>query len=625
MRIKRARIQNFRCLEDVDIAFDSVTTFIGPNGVGKSTVLRALDWFFNGGELTEEDVLHGASRPKIMVEVEFDRLSETDRNLLGKYAPQQSDTVTIWRTWEDFEQKITGKALAYFPFEEVRALEGASLKRKRYHELRSERPDLGLPSAASAQAAEEAMTSWERGHPEELQDAEVSDNHFFGFTGQGLLSDLFDYVLVAADLRAGEEAQDGRSSLLARIVALSIDRSSADEELMELAQKHHEDQKAAHHRHFKSRLDQISKDLTEAVRAFAAGRSIKVSTFHADPKPPKVQFSVGVVDNEITTRMELQGHGFQRAVLIAALKHLAEHGAASSGICLAIEEPELYQHPIQAGVFASVLRKLAQGEDQRIQVTYATHSPMFVEPHHFSQIRRVSRGAIPGSARRSVAISHATEESIIRRLHGFIKEESVKKQMSGVCLNRLPEALFANAAVLVEGTTDRAVLEGCAEHDDQPLALDGIAVADVGGKSNLLLPHAILTLLGIPCYVVFDGDGDCVPDQASGHARENRTMFRYLERPEEEWPTTNVSQSHAVFAVTLEHELETMWPAWGNRCAELVNSGAGFPQKNASTYHHAAMTVQDEVPETLTKILTAVRAMCGEATASSPPIELTVE
>ncbi|MFC5055402.1 AAA family ATPase [Saccharothrix xinjiangensis] len=43
MRIARVRIRNFRCLEDVEVRFDEVTTLIGPNGVGKSTVLRALD------------------------------------------------------------------------------------------------------------------------------------------------------------------------------------------------------------------------------------------------------------------------------------------------------------------------------------------------------------------------------------------------------------------------------------------------------------------------------------------------------------------------------------------------------------------------------------------------------
>mgnify|MGYP001852024463 CR=1 FL=1 len=48
MKIHSVRIKNFRTLTDINIPFDSVTTFIGPNGAGKSSVLRALDWFFNG-------------------------------------------------------------------------------------------------------------------------------------------------------------------------------------------------------------------------------------------------------------------------------------------------------------------------------------------------------------------------------------------------------------------------------------------------------------------------------------------------------------------------------------------------------------------------------------------------
>jgi AAA15 family ATPase/GTPase len=48
MRIKRVWIQGFRSLRNVEIPFDDITTFIGPNGVGKSSVLRALNWFFHG-------------------------------------------------------------------------------------------------------------------------------------------------------------------------------------------------------------------------------------------------------------------------------------------------------------------------------------------------------------------------------------------------------------------------------------------------------------------------------------------------------------------------------------------------------------------------------------------------
>ncbi|MYR36105.1 AAA family ATPase [Streptomyces sp. SID4944] len=64
VKIKRARIENFCCLHNVDVSFEEITSFIGPTGVGKSTVLRALDWFFNGERslsLSDDDV-HSAAK-----------------------------------------------------------------------------------------------------------------------------------------------------------------------------------------------------------------------------------------------------------------------------------------------------------------------------------------------------------------------------------------------------------------------------------------------------------------------------------------------------------------------------------------------------------------------------------
>ena len=99
MKIQSVHIRNFRTLKDVTISFDSVTTFIGPNGTGKSTVLRALDWFFNGkqGMLDESDCSFGATDEDIEVAVTFTDLSEKDRQELGKYVPDGVATFTAWK------------------------------------------------------------------------------------------------------------------------------------------------------------------------------------------------------------------------------------------------------------------------------------------------------------------------------------------------------------------------------------------------------------------------------------------------------------------------------------------------------------------------------------------------
>ena len=630
MRLKRARIQNFRCLEDAEIFFDTVTTFIGPGGVGKSSVLRGLDWFFNGERSlvpTEEDICDNASEQRIRIEVEFDSLSPEDRAALGKYAPESSDSVVIWRTWENGTDKITGKAFAYPAFEEIRGLGGATPKKAAYKDLRDSNPGLGLPAATSAAAVEEAMSAWERDHPDALEEAEVSDTNFFGFAGQGKMSGLFDYVLVTADLRASEEAQDSRSAVLGKILERTIDRAAADEEIVKLAEQFQQGQSDIHACHFGPQLEAVSKELSDAVGVFTRDRSIRISPLHVDARPPKVQFSVSVIDHQTETRVDRQGHGFQRALLIATLKLLAERGAASGNqgvICLAIEEPELFQHPVQARAFASVLRRLAEDSGQKVQVTYATHSPCFIEPTHFDQIRRVSRSAPDRSGERSVNISSVTLQAVIENLDGFVKEETVRKRLDDVCLARLPEALFAEGVVLVEGDTDRAVLEGCGERDGKFLAVDGIVVAEVGGKPILLLPCAILTLLGIPCFVVFDGDKGCeqrmrrpgreesdIVAAMNDHRQKNRDLLRYLGEQEEDWPTTRAADRCAVFEDRLEDELATLWPAWEQRRQELVESGLGFQAKNTATYRHAAATAAGDLPPILREILTAARRLHG--------------
>ena len=159
MQIRRARIENFRSIDVLDCEFDEVTTLIGPNGAGKSNLLRALDSFFNGvkDSLSDEDVFQGAGgNGRIRVRVDFDQLTSGDREALGqRYCRDESvTTFSTWRTWERGEDKITAKALAFEPFEEIRRATTASEKRSIYNEFRTTHPEQSLPTCSSAAAVE---------------------------------------------------------------------------------------------------------------------------------------------------------------------------------------------------------------------------------------------------------------------------------------------------------------------------------------------------------------------------------------------------------------------------------------------------------------------------------------
>ncbi|MFI9104965.1 ATP-dependent nuclease [Streptomyces fildesensis] len=628
MKMTRVRIENFRCLVDAEMCFDDVTSIIGPNGVGKSTILRALEWFFNGEKgtsLSSEDLCSDASSGRIRVEVEFDSLTENDRKELGRYAPLGVQKIAIWRTWENGDDRITGKGMAFPDFETVRMCGSATDRRKAYNSLRESSPELELPSAGSDLLVEEAMMVWERNNTERLEETEIQGTNFFGFAGKSKLASIFEFILVSADLRALEESTDARTTIFGKIIERAIDRKVADAELAELDDRLNDERTQIANRNFGPQLDQISKELTDAVELFSTGRDIVVSPVDNPYKPAKASFKVSVVDGLVETGIERQGHGFQRAMIISALKLLSDRrtkGARTGSLCLAIEEPELYQHPIQARAFSAVLRKIAEDPDQMAQVAYATHNPIFVDPRNFHEVRRISRIQNSGS-KREIAISHVRVDDVVEALSGFVPEDRVKRQIEATVLNRLSEALFASAVVLVEGPTDKAVLEGCSERESSPLSVEGIHVAEAGNKPGLFLSRAILSLLGIPCYVIFDADSGVGGRMAQKNkldsdirtaelkaAEDNSRLFVYLGRSGmPEWPTTHADSDYAVFADRLEELLQSEWPQWGEKVEELVGSGLGYSGKNSFTYSQASRTAVGRPPSVIIEIIEHVKSM----------------
>lgn len=620
MKIQSVRIKNFRALKDVTIPFDSVTTFIGPNGAGKSTVLRALDWFFNGkpGALTEKDCSFGTIDENIEVQVTFADLTAKDREALGKYAPEEVATFTAWRRRSpDGGDVLSANAKSFPDFNTIKAANGATAKKDLYKDLRQNRPELELPEAKTGAAVEEAMTTWEASHTGLLVDSlETLQTNFFGFNSGGKMSGLFDFVLVTADLRASEESIDGKSSIIGRILERSVDRAAADEEIAKIVEESRAKQQKVYEDKFKAQLDAMTTQLNAVVTSYSPGRAVTVSPAEVELKAPKTTFEVAVLDGTTETAVERQGHGFQRTILISALQLLAQSGAASAEgvICLAIEEPELFQHPIQAQAFAKVLRSLVEDPDKCIQVTYATHSPYFLEARHFNQVRRLTRSADEPPV---VSVHCATVADVKAKLNGIVDADVVDRRLDHNVADQLSIALFANRAFLVEGTTESSVFYGIGDRTScGMLEAAGISIVSVGSKTSIPLAHAILSAIGVPAYALFDADAgfetrakannkkqEAIDKERNNHATENRKLLRYFSRPEEDFPCSSVFDEVAIFEDHLESFLSEKWPEWVVACNE-IEAAAGFSlAKNQLAYRKATIKAAGAVPEMLQNIL----------------------
>lgn len=627
MRIKTVEIENFRSAKHLQCDFGTVTSLIGPNGAGKSNIVRALDWFFNGPKdsLSSEDVhrgadTHGEDGPRIRVKVDFDELTDEDRAALGpRYCPDSGTTTfTAWRSWQPGADKITAKAFAYPAFEIVRSCAAAGEKRAAYSQVRVAEPALGLPSCGSAAAVEEAMDAWERAHPERLSEAEVSDTHFFGIGGQGKLSELFDFVFVSADLRLAEETSAARDSLISRILQRAVVREKFESAAAALAADFVSKYDDLASEYLCEQLGDLAAELSEEIGAYTHGRSIHLRQGRAQMRPVPAAVEVHVAELATETPVALQGHGFQRTLLLAALTVLSrrKRAAQQAGqMFLAIEEPELFQHPTQARAFASVLRHIATDPDQRTQVAYATHSPHFVNPAYFDEVRRISTTRPSGSDFSHARVTRATVEDAEGALAGFIAARALARRWDQVCLKYLPEALFAEGVILVEGDEDAAILEGVGGRVND-LAISGYCVAPVSGKSNMFIPFAILKLLGIPTLMVVDNDSGCaermrdlgrddgkIAEAVSANKTSNRQLCRFVGASEEDFPTGTVAADLVFVPDTLETLLASELPGWDLARKEAIEQGRGVEGKNAATYALAARECQDEPGEHLTLIL----------------------
>lgn len=126
----------------------------------------------------------------------------------------------------------------------------------------------------------------------------------------------------------------------------------------------------------------------------------------------------------------------------------------------------------------------------------------------------------------------------------------------------MSEGFFADVAVLVEGEDDRAAILGIAKSKDIELESSGFAVIPCGGKTCLDRPAAIFRQLGIPVYLLWDGD----KGEKDTNPKDNHRLLRLMGQEVEDWPS-KICDDFFCFEVKLEDTL----------CAEIgVDNFKGY-------------------------------------------------
>jgi len=597
MIIQSVRVQNFRCLKDVEIACEPLTVLVGPNGAGKSAFLRAVELFYDhAAQYDDRDYHAGDTGSPIVVQVTFADLTEQERGLFAPYIDHGTLSVEKEMSWprSKTSQKYYGSRRGNPAFAGIREESSASEKKRIYDQVREQTEYGELPAVRRADDIAGHLESWEREHPGAL--TRVRDaGQFFGFkeVGESRLERFTRFLLIPAVRDATDDATERKGSVLTDLMELVVRSTLAERpELRDLRERTQRDFDELMGADRLPELGSLEQSLSTTLQRFAPDARVELD-WHTDKavEIPLPDASVRLEEDGYGCEVGRTGHGLQRAFILTILQHLSvAHRAAATAanseavgatgqtstsyadvdnhsqdqgsemgpnLILGIEEPELYQHPNRQRHWSKVLLHLAEGRitgvAQRTQVIYSTHSPLFIDVERFDQIRVLRKRTVEAGRPKCTQVAWAPLDSVARDLEqaavkpeGTFTAVTLRPRLRSFMHPEINEAFFAEMAVLVEGQEDKAAIVAAARLLGSDLESMGISVVECGSKTSLDKAVVILKRLGIPLYVVWDGDkGNRDP-----HVEVNHTLLRLLGQDVEDYPA-RIGAEFACFECTL--------------------------------------------------------------------------
>lgn len=384
MRLVQVKIFNFRGYsEETSIDLDPLTILIGRNDAGKSTVLDALDAFFNDTPLEQGDCCVHTETTEVRVTCVFDELpaelvldEQHPTTLASEYMLRADGKLELVKKYNCSAAKVKAAsicAVASHPSAAgVNDLLGLKLPELR---ARAQQRQVNLAQANQAVKADIRRAIWQQAGDLALQEQHIP---LTKETAQEIWDKLQPHLPVYALFKSDrastdqdDEAQDPlRSAIKEAIRRRETDLSNIVEEI-------------------RQELGRVADRTVEKIREMSPTLAAQLQPTVRN-KGWDTLFSVSLT-GESDIPLNKRGSGTRRLVLINFFRARAEDESTGrqAGVIYAMEEPETSQHPDQQMMLLEAFEDLV--EQRGCQVLLTTHNPSLARRVDRSRLRLIEK------------------------------------------------------------------------------------------------------------------------------------------------------------------------------------------------------------------------------------------
>lgn len=600
MKLKCLKLRNFRTYcNETKINFEDLTGLIGKNDIGKSTILEALEIFFNNSLVCceKDDLSVNSTDTNIDITCTFTELPTT--LVIDTTAETTLQDEYLLNSDGDLEIKKIFSATIPKPKEKIyinclhpTAINYDDLLTLKRNDLRNRANTLGIDNTTyNANINSEIRHAiWNSKQHDELIFNEISilvDKE----DSKKVYEELQKYVPIYALFQSDRQSKDDDKEVTDPM-KLAIQQALADLNLELETIKAQVQQKAIETANRTLiKLREMDPDLANSL----------MPEFKSEPKYDSLFKLTIKSDNDIP--INKRGSGVRRLILLSFFRAEAERRMAESNnnsVIYAFEEPETSQHPDHQRLLLNAFKELSLTSNCQVMLT--THTPALAALLPLSSLRYIRTNET--GCKEVLAGTDTVFESICSIL--------------GVLPDPIPNN--ARALLLVEGKGDVTFINHTSlklkEGGFIPFTLQekNFAVLPIGGCGNLKhwVTMRLAAQFNVPWCILLDSDKGTPEEiintsgisnlRAQGikaYVTQKREPENYIHLACLQLRTRTLNYSDtddakkmisAETSIKKENVLDTMWP---RMTIEQIREVEQFVDSNGTTHYELTEMFND--------------------------------